>query len=105
MNEDKDAGTDTWAKIAGTHRGVTAARDVAAPFGFATRVSARWRELRAGEVYAAWERLSLRAALASSVVALVVAGFSFQWERTMIQDEELMMIPAYGGDETEWLLK
>jgi len=104
MNEDLESGTELWARLAERHRQESAGLDSAVPFGFAVRVAARWRELRAGEVYAAWERLSLRAALGSSVVALVVAGFSFQWERAMTGEEEFIMVPASGGEETEWLL-
>ena len=105
MNEELDTGMDCWTKIAERQREASANRDTAAPFGFATRLSARWREMRAGAIYATWERLSLRAAVGSATVALVLAGFAFQWERGMAGDEELIMVPASGGEETEWLLQ
>ncbi len=48
-------------------------RDSAAPFGFAARVVARWREIREQESrLALWQRISWRAAVASLALTAVV---------------------------------
>jgi hypothetical protein len=105
MNERNDQDDGSWTGLANRHRRSNEHREDAAPFGFSARVAAQWREIRRGEVFAAWERLSWRAALASSVVAVVVAGFSFHWEQTAAPDaDEWMLLPDAGGAEPEILL-
>jgi hypothetical protein len=50
-----------------------AARDDAAPYGFSTRVVARWRQVREEEQrLALWQRVSWRAAFASLALGAMV---------------------------------
>jgi hypothetical protein len=104
MKEDIEGTQGSWAKLTERHRVATAQQPVEAPFGFALRVAARWREDRSREIAAAWERMSFRAAFASSLVALVVAGLAGFWEQAMAADEELIPVLETRADETEWLL-
>lgn len=68
--------------------------DEAAPYGFATRVVAQWREIREQEKrLAIWQRLSWRAALASVALSgLVVVSQRGTWSG---DDRPLLEPPAF----------
>ncbi len=104
MNEEREETQGTWAKLAERHRVDQAVRPEEAPFGFALRVAARWREDRSREIAAAWERMSFRAAFASSFIALVVAGLATYREQALAGDEGLFPVLETRAEETEWLL-
>lgn len=93
-----------WGKLVQRHRETVAARGAEVPFGFALRVAARWREDRAREILQVWERVSLRAAFASSAAVLVVAGLSAFREQGMAAEEELIPVMETRAEEMEWLL-
>jgi hypothetical protein len=65
----------TWSKIAASHGAMrkNVAGGDSAPFGFATRVVARWQELNRSEKFRFWRRWSLRAALAALAFFLASA--------------------------------
>ncbi len=90
--------TDPWVSL------VTASRQAAdpadaqttnddAPFGFATRVVAQWRDRRRNEQLAVWQRWSLRAA-ACSVALLVIAVASGIREQSTETASLLLPIPS-----------
>lgn len=93
-----------WSRLAQRHQLETRGRETDVPPGFATRVAARWRECRAREILAVWERISLRAAFASSAVVVVVVAFSLPREQALAADEDLIPVMEAGAEEMEWLL-
>lgn len=66
---------DLWSRLAAAsqHLRATDARSTEAPFGFATRVVARWQDLQRSERFCFWGKWTLRASLAAAVVCLVSA--------------------------------
>ncbi len=57
----KQEPADLWKKLSSAARAGTPAADEAAPFGFSTRVVARWQELRREEAsMKLWQRLAWR---------------------------------------------
>ncbi|MFN0130520.1 MAG: hypothetical protein ACKV19_27990 [Verrucomicrobiales bacterium] len=68
--------------------------EVAAPYGFTTRVVAQWREIREQEKrLAVWQRLSWRAALASLALSgLVAVSQQSTWSG---DDRPLLEPPAF----------
>lgn len=93
-----------WRRLAELYQLETRGREAGVPPGFATRVAARWRECRAREILAVWERISLRAAFASSAVVVVVVAFSLPREQALAADEHLIPVMEAGPEEMEWLL-
>jgi hypothetical protein len=71
MKNDKDI----WARLSRLARQAPAEEPALAPFGFATRVVARWRAGGAPSVWQAWGLLSSRA-LALSCLALAISALS-----------------------------
>ena len=61
------------AAAAARRRGATApVAAVLPPPGFASRVAAKWTELRQNETFRIWCRWSLRAAVAGAIVAVIM---------------------------------
>ena len=104
MSEERESRDEPWARLARAHQESTAEREAAMPYGFAVQVAARWREIRRNEVFAAWERLSLRAALASSLVAVIVACVSLQSEPAGAEEDDWGVMTDSGGAEPEFFL-
>lgn len=67
----KHSAPDKWERIASRVHCETAPVADGAPFGFSTRMVAKWREMRRDEALRRWSFWSLRAALCS----VVVCGF------------------------------
>lgn len=85
----------TWSKMAATHG--AAKRDAAgsetAPFGFATRVVARWHDLNRSEKFRFLRRWSLRAALFA--VAIFLASMLLNPSpHAMAQQPPILEIPS-----------
>jgi len=86
---------ESWPRLADWHRLRTDSQDDAAPLGFSTRMAARWLAQRGDDLRAAWERASVRAAFACSVLALtvtVVCGFPGTGP-TLEAEDEILILP------------
>lgn len=70
----------------------TKEEQVEAPIGFSTRVVAQWQEWRKNELFRAWERMSIRTAIACSTCAVVFGLFSFAKEQSE-RRQELLVVP------------
>ncbi|MFT5470869.1 MAG: nitroreductase [Verrucomicrobiales bacterium] len=70
-----------------------------APFGFATRVVERYREMRKNEAFRAWERLSIRAAAGCAVFAAAFGIYSLIIEQNDLQDQVLIEPPLESAAE------
>lgn len=76
MND--ESGKNLWGQAVAAARRRTApvpAPDttVLPPSGFASRLAAKWVELRQNETFRLWCRWSLRAAVAAAVIAVIIA--------------------------------
>jgi len=81
-----------WERTAALRRTRIAGMPQDAPFGFATRVVARWQELRRNELVRAWERLSIRTALVCAACAVLFGLYSLIGSGAA--EEELLEIPS-----------
>lgn len=68
----KNNGSNKWEAIAARIASERGPVDEGAPYGFATRVVARWRAARRDETLRRWSLWSLRAALCSAAVCGLV---------------------------------
>lgn len=81
-----------WARLTARFRR-SQPTDDSAPLGFATRVVARYQELRRNELFAAWERLSIRAAIGAVCVAALFVGYAQFNEASELEEEMLIELP------------
>ena len=88
--------SEAWPRIAeaARHSQSGEAGDEAAPYGFATRVASRWRELREDTIFRAWQRWSLRTACGTTALFVAVAMFHLRSAPVASADEILLPIPA-----------
>lgn len=81
----KDPQSNRWESIVAGITSETTPLGDGAPFGFATRVVAQWRQARRDEVLRRWSFWSLRAALGSvAICGLVVVLFSRDHESPIL---------------------
>ncbi len=84
---------EAWPRVAGHWRRQMEGLETAAPYGFATRTMARWREWRAQEWVRRWERYSLCGAAAACTVALATGAWTY-WQLGGAGDEPLVAPPS-----------
>ena len=96
MNGERMKADRDWNRVSRKHRELRSqppAEDDTAPFGFSTRVVAKWSEWRADahrRAVAAWERMSIRAAIFGVAAVVVVAAVQF-WNP--VESHSSILIP------------
>lgn len=95
MNPDEPTKIESrlWKRLTAWFRQNTVGDD-SAPLGFATRVVARYQELRRNERFRAWERLSIRTAIGCAAFATIFGLFSILADRNAAADSVLIEPPA-----------
>ncbi|MEM1295866.1 MAG: hypothetical protein AAGH89_10910 [Verrucomicrobiota bacterium] len=95
MKSDPTSDFEPWNRLISAFRTLfskPAEEDLAAPMGFSTRVISQWQEWRKNELFRAWERMSIRTAIACSTCAVIFGLFSFAKEQNE-RRQELLVVP------------
>ena len=90
----------SWDRAASARREILAAMppaDDTPPPGFATRIVARWEEIRQNETVRLWSRWSLRAALGGLLTAAVMALFSSPQSTSSPLKAPEIQVPAFSS--------
>lgn len=66
-----------WNQLTALARQADDSRDLAAPYGFATRVIARAAKLPAGSPWAIFERIALRGLIAAAAISIASVAFNY----------------------------
>tara|TARA_R110002096_G_scaffold200639_13_gene384766 strand:+ start:19803 stop:20126 length:324 start_codon:yes stop_codon:yes gene_type:complete len=107
MKSEPDLNFEPWNRLIAAFRMLfpsEKADDTQAPVGFSTRVVAQWQEWRKNELFRAWERTSIRTAIACSTCAVAFGLFSFVKEQSERRQELLVVPPleeSANGDFSE----
>ncbi len=98
----ENADFEPWTRLTAVFRKLFAPpdQDDSPPLGFATRVVAQWQVWRKNELFRAWERMSIRTAIACSACAVVFGLFTFAHEQTQ-RHQELIVAPPTPELEAE----
>jgi len=90
---------ELWDQLTELFRQRRDARDTNAPLGFATRVAARWQEMRQLERLRAWERISIRAAIGCALIAIAFTALtvSDSWQES---SQSVLVSPPLELDES-----
>lgn len=84
---------EAWDRLTGWFRRARPS-DESAPFGFATRVVAQYREARQNELFRIWERMSIRAAIGCACFAAIFGVYSIIAEQINLKQQVLFEPPS-----------